>query len=63
MIATEEPKATPVEGPGGTQETKLTHPAFGQVSASRVNGRTNLYGSDFSHNSYISLEIKRSEIF
>jgi len=39
-----------------------THPAFGQISASRVNGRTNLYGSDFSHDGFITITIKASEL-
>lgn len=39
-----------------------THPAFAQISASRVNGRSNLYGSDFTHNGFISIAIKKSEL-
>jgi hypothetical protein len=39
-----------------------SHPAFGQISASRVSGSQNLYGSDFSHNHYVSIRINASEM-
>lgn len=38
-----------------------THPAYGQISASRVNGTSVLYGSDFIHNGYVTIRIHRSE--
>lgn len=41
---------------------KLKHPAFGQIRASRVSGRRTLYGSDFTHNAYISISISTSEL-
>jgi hypothetical protein len=58
----EEPVETPGKGPGNLDETVTTHPAFGQISASRVNGHTNLYGSDFTHNGYVTITIKTSEL-
>lgn len=41
---------------------KMTHPAFGQLSASRVHGRQALYGSDFEHNAYITIRLSESEL-
>ncbi len=58
----EEPVTVAVPGYGRDNETKTTHPAFGQVSVSRVSGRTNLYGSDFGHSSYVTLTINQSEL-
>jgi hypothetical protein len=37
------------------------HPAFGQITVSRVSGRRTLYGSDFVHNGYIRVSIYASE--
>lgn len=51
---------------GGSVQTKVNHPAFGQISVSRRNcsgGGMNLYDSDFGHNSYVSIAIKRSELY
>lgn len=42
--------------------TKTTHPAFAQISASRVSGYTALYGSDFRHNHYVIVRIDTSEL-
>lgn len=55
---TEEPVYTLVEN----NRTRITHPAFGQISASRVSGNTNLYGSDFNHHNYITITLSRSEV-
>lgn len=49
-------------GESWRDETKTTHPAFAQIRASRVSGRINLYGSDFTHNAFVSITIKRSEL-
>ena len=46
--------------PGG-RSYKLTHPAYGQISASRVSGSSRLYGSDFSHNHFVTIRINSSE--
>src|SRR5687767_12050919 len=40
--------------------TTESHPAYGQISASRVSGSINLYGSDFRHNHYVIVSIHRS---
>lgn len=43
--------------------TVLTHPAFAQIRASRVSGgNTRLYDSDFTHNHYMTITIRRSEL-
>lgn len=38
------------------------HPAFGQIAASRVSGRHRLYGSDFTHNHFMTITIRGSEL-
>ena len=43
-------------------ETVESHPAYAQISASRVSGQTNLYGSDFSHQNYVTISIHASEL-
>lgn len=45
----------------GRDETRFTHPAYAQISASQVSGGTYLYGSDFKHHNYVVIRIKRSE--
>lgn len=45
-----------------TSESVTTHPAFGQIAASRVNGHTALYDSDFTHNAYIVIRLSQSEL-
>jgi hypothetical protein len=42
--------------------TVHTHPAFGQISLTRVSGDRTLYGSDFQHNTYIALRIRASDL-
>lgn len=39
---------------------KITHPAFMQISACRVNGGIMLYGSEFKHRSFISIRLHTS---
>ena len=55
----EEPVSREEEGPIGG--TITTHPAYGQIRASRVSGNTNLYDSEFKHQHYITVAISRSE--
>jgi len=43
-------------------ETRTTHPAYAMIGASRVSGRTNLYASDFKHQNYMTISIRRSEL-
>lgn len=46
----------------GDRGLTFKHPAFGQILVSRVSGSRHLYGSDFGHNSYMSIKICRSEM-
>lgn len=39
-----------------------SHPAFGQIGVSRVSGGAILYGSDFRHQHYMVITIRRSEV-
>lgn len=43
-------------------DQKLTHPAFGQIAASRISGHVNLYGSEFHHHGFIAIRINHSEL-
>lgn len=38
-----------------------THPAYAQISASRVSGHKFLYGSDFSHQHYMTITVRSSK--
>jgi hypothetical protein len=52
------------ENPGRLERDSAcyTHPSFAQISASNVSGGTYLYGSDFHHQHYVTIRIKRSEM-
>lgn len=53
----------PVEKAGDRRGTKeFSHPAFGQIRASRVHGEKVLYGSDYAHQHFITIEIVRSQL-
>lgn len=58
------PIEEPVEKPGlnPLNGTAFTHPAFGQIGASRVSGRSILYGTDFEHQNFVTIRIRRSEL-
>mgnify|MGYP001199961301 CR=1 FL=1 len=58
MRPIQEPETT-VDEPG---ERISRHPAFGQIVAHRVSGHRSLYGSDFTHNAFITISISRSEM-
>lgn len=60
MRTTEEPKVTHDDSPIGG--TIFNHPAYGQISASRVSGSANLYDSDFRHNAFVTIRISHSEM-
>lgn len=47
--------------PDGRDGTVSTHPAFAQISASRVTGGAVLYGSDFQHQHFVTIKIKQSQ--
>ncbi|MBQ68865.1 hypothetical protein CL689_02265 [Candidatus Saccharibacteria bacterium] len=42
---------------------RIKHPCFGQIKAARVQGRTTLYDSEFSHQNSITITISTSELF
>lgn len=46
----------------GIEGSRSTHPAYGQIRASRVSGGSVLYGSDFVHRHTIEVTIARSEL-
>ncbi len=53
----------PIESPGSMEgSTKIDHPAFGMIGASRRHGHAVLYGSDFIHNDSISIRIYTSTL-
>lgn len=60
MMKTEAPKITKESSP--VHESVETHPAYGQVWASRISGASFLYGSDFLHHGYIEITISSSEL-
>lgn len=57
----ENPVTVVGDGAGGN-DSVTTHPAFGQIAASRVSGYSALYGSDFRHNAYMTITIHRSQL-
>lgn len=56
------PIETSEAGPGGMSTSVLKHPAFASISVSHVSGHANLYGSDFSHQHYVTVTIHTSEL-
>ncbi|RYD50519.1 MAG: hypothetical protein EOP83_23830 [Verrucomicrobiaceae bacterium] len=58
MRETEEP----VKGKSNFDGETFTHPAFGQISVSRVSGDVHLYGSDFKHHGYVIVRVYRSKL-
>ena len=53
----QEPTITPVEG---LSVTRTEHPAFAMIGAHHVHGPRVLFGSDFEHQGYIDIVIKRA---
>lgn len=43
-------------------EITVTHPAFGQITVSRIQGSRALYGSDFEHHTYVRITVYKSEL-
>ena len=60
--AYENPVTVTEDSHGSRDATRTTHPAFAQITASRVSGHSILYGSDFDHNHYVTISISRSEL-
>lgn len=57
----EEPTESEETGPSGG--TRIEHPSFATISAGRVSGSTNLFGSEFRHHNYISIKINKACMF
>lgn len=58
-----ERQAPTAEHKHGSPNVTLSHPAFGQVVACRVNGgRMNLYGTDFIPDGFITLTVSHSQL-
>jgi hypothetical protein len=63
MRTYEDPVITPAGSAGQPDRTRETHPAYAQIGASRGSGGSFvLYGSDFIHNSHITIRIAPSEL-
>jgi hypothetical protein len=62
MAYRKEQEPTEKAGIIGIGDRRFTHPAFGQIGASRVTGGTTLYGSDFVHQNFVTISIRRSEL-
>jgi len=58
----EQPVTTADASGIGSTDTHTTHPAFGQIAASRVSGQTPLYASDFVHQHYMTIKIATSTL-
>lgn len=55
-------KPTFEDSPHMPGETVASHPAYSQISASRVSGGTYLYGTEFHHQHYITVAIRKSQL-
>lgn len=58
----EHPITVNVNSPGQRDATQTTHPAFGVIGASRVNGQAYLFGSDFSHHGYVMIRVYEADL-
>jgi hypothetical protein len=56
----EEPQVEEVGS--NTVDQCITHPAYGLIGASRVSGNTALFGSDFMHQHYVTIQISRADL-
>lgn len=57
-----EPTITQKRGAGGSIETTAEHPAYGMIGASRVSGGTMLFGSDFQHNAFVRITLRKANV-
>lgn len=57
----EQPTVTPITNHNG-DTTRTTHPAFGQVTVSRISGHTTLYDSEFNHQHFVRVTLHGSEL-
>ena len=57
----EEPQVS-IVGTGALDDKVYTHPAYGCVSIFRTSGHRTLFGSDFKHQHYVSIEVHEAEL-
>lgn len=57
-----EPQEPTIEVGDGLEDTVERHPAYAQIGAHRVSGGAYLYGSDFRHQHYITIQIHESTL-
>lgn len=58
---TEEPTITTKKGSSGDEDT-FSHPSYAMIGASRITGQSCLFGSDFVHNGYICVRVRRAVV-
>jgi hypothetical protein len=58
----QEPTVTEKRSSGGTVETESNHPAYGMIGASRVQGGTMLFGSEFQHNAFVRITLRKAYV-
>ena len=58
------PVEDPVEtiDPNDPSKSRITHPSYAVIGASRVSGMTSLHGSDFMHQNYVTVTISSAEV-
>jgi len=44
------------------EKQRITHPAYGQISFSRIHGTSNFYGSELTQDTYIEIKVNHSEL-
>lgn len=57
-----DPTITEKRSHGGTVETTAEHPAYGMIGAGRVSGGTMLFGSEFQHNAFVRITLRRAVV-
>lgn len=51
-----------VDSGNNINDTKETHPSYGVIGASRVQGNICLFGSDFIHHNFVTISIRKAEL-
>jgi len=57
----EPPIVTKEEGPAG--DTRHDHPAFATISASRISGSANLFGSNVGHQGFVKIDVHAARMY
>ncbi len=53
----------PVQTPSDHGSTKFKHPAYATISASRISGTANLFGSNVGHSGFVKIEISEATMY